>query len=302
MTDWQERITRETPPAIRIEHEVRYRLAVPLIATSGTWCDLGCGSGIAAAAALADAAGRPARAVLVDYEQSAVDGAAAELALDATVALQADLTQPADLDRVRAALRDGEGPRTVTCFEVVEHLATFVPLLELLAGLAEEHDVTTILSVPNDAFSGVENPHHLTAWGEGSFAELAGLLPERHVLARQVALQGSAIALEDDAGDTTHDVPVDVHAEGAVPTHFIAAFGPRAAEIRSLAAAAQVDLDAQRAWERQREADNELLQQSLAQMDDWRAYIHELEDKLGLPRSGTPERAALDAGQPQQRV
>ncbi len=67
MSDWQERITRETAPAIRAEHELRYRLAAPLIAASVGWADLGCGNGLAAAAVLGSE--RPAHVVLVDIAE-----------------------------------------------------------------------------------------------------------------------------------------------------------------------------------------------------------------------------------------
>ena len=68
MSDWQERITYETAPAIRAEHELRYRAAAPLILRGGPWADLGCGNGLAADAALGGRAAG-ARAVLVDVEQ-----------------------------------------------------------------------------------------------------------------------------------------------------------------------------------------------------------------------------------------
>ena len=42
----------EPLPSVRVEHELRYRSAGALIAGAGVWCDLGCGSGLAAAAAL----------------------------------------------------------------------------------------------------------------------------------------------------------------------------------------------------------------------------------------------------------
>ena len=64
---------------------------------------------------------------------------------------------------LREAIVDGEGPRTVTCFGAIEHLETFVPLVELLTGLARDHDATAIVSVPNnDAFWAIENPYHQT--------------------------------------------------------------------------------------------------------------------------------------------
>src|SRR5687768_2130603 len=135
MPDWQERITRETNPAVRVEHDLRYRLAEPLILGARTWADLGCGNGVAAADAIGGM--YPGRAVLVDAEQKALDAAATELRAAETVKLAADLTDSESLRTVRETLLEGEGPRTVTCFEVIEHLETFVPLVELLSELAE---------------------------------------------------------------------------------------------------------------------------------------------------------------------
>ncbi len=87
MSDWQERITRETAPSIRAEHELRYRMAAPLIASGAPWADLGCGNGVAAAAAFG--AARPARAVLVDIDAESVSRAARELGLASTRAARA---------------------------------------------------------------------------------------------------------------------------------------------------------------------------------------------------------------------
>ena len=298
MPDWQERITRETEPAVRVEHDLRYRLAEPLILGARTWCDLGCGNGVAAADALGGAFG--GRAVLVDLEQPAVEAAAAEIGVADTVALTADLSQREDLARVREALTGGEGPRVVTCFEVIEHLPTFVPLVELLSELAEAGDATVLLSVPNDELWALENPYHETMWGEGAFAELRSVLPESTVVARQVELRGSAVAPEGGGGEV--HLTVDVPDERA-PTHFLAALGPQASAIHLHAAVSAVDLDERRRWEREREAGlaylaevqrqndafREELQGHYAELDARRRYIHELETKLGLPLSGEPQ-------------
>jgi SAM-dependent methyltransferase len=284
--DWQERITRETEPAIRAEHDARYRLAAPLIAASELWCDLGCGTGIAAAAALRDSGGFTGRAVLVDLDEDVARGAAGELGLDDATVLGADLSAPEDVARVAGHL--GEGA-VVTCFEVVEHLTTFAPLVERLVELQEQ--VTTILSVPNDAFWAIENPHHLAMWGEGAFAELETLLPERRVLLHQVQLQGSAVLPAD--ADETLTPTARVQTRDAVPSHFLAAFGPRAAEVVPLATMAQVDIGEQRRWVRQRESDNALVNDLIRVNDEFRAYIHELEQKLGVP----PSQPGLPAGE-----
>lgn len=289
-------MTHETPPAIRAEHELRYRLAVPAIRAAKTWGDLGCGSGLAAAGALGED-GFDGHALLVDVAQHAVEHAAGEVKARELTPLTADLAEAEGVAAVRDALLAAPAPRTVTCFETIEHLATFVPLLELLAELAEQHDTTVLISVPNDAFWAIENPHHATMWGEGSFEELRRLLPEGHVLGRQVALSGSALAGEEftAAGSAPGD---------AVPTHFLAAFGPRAEPFAGQAVAATVDLLEQRRWERQRisdltylQASNDLLMDQVEELRayqrraidefvEWRSYIHELERELGRPPSG----------------
>src|SRR5436190_1252429 len=137
MTDWQERITRQTPPAIRVEHYARYRLVAPLVGRSETWCDLGCGNGLAATAGLDGA--RPERARGVDV----------------------------------------------------------------------------VLSVPNDAFWAIQNPHHQTMWSEGAFEELRRLLPESAVVMRQVALAGSAVVPLDSEGEGRADLQDSVVVDAA---------------------------------------------------------------------------------------
>ena len=291
MPDWQERITRETEPEIRVEHQLRYELAAPAVEQAHVWADLGCGNGVAAAAALR---GRmPARAVLVDLDERAVATAREETGIEDAVALQADLSSPADLERVRAALLSGDGGGgVVTCFETVEHLPTFVPLLELLVDLAEQHGFTVFLSVPNDAFWSIDNPHHVGAWGEGAFEELRRLLPAEHVLVKQVPLSGSALvdAAQEAAPPRTVEVELD---PAGVPTHLLAGFGPERGLLQPAARATQTDLVEQRRWVRQRESDLTYMKEYLAENErmsgefaEWRAYIHELERRLGEPLSG----------------
>src|SRR4051794_18690171 len=293
MPDWQERITVETEPALRVEHELRYRLAKRAIAQAQTWCDLGCGNGVAAADALDTAL--PGRVVLVDRDEGIVDTACETLRdVSEAVGVVADLTQPDDLARVRAALTELEGQRVVTCFEVIEHLEVFAPLVEMLVALGESADTTVLLSVPNDEFWAIDNPHHQTVWSEGAFEELRGMRPGGHVIARQTSLQGSAIVVGD--GEAGYEVPVRVTGGSVVPTPSLAAFGPRALDALGGAAVAPVDLDEQRRWVRQRESNISYLQdaqrfaeQAVREREDWRRYIHELEDRLGIPRAGSPE-------------
>jgi SAM-dependent methyltransferase len=289
MSDWQERITRETAPAIRVEHELRYRLAAPLIAASETWADLGCGNGLAAAAALGSE--RPARIVLVDRDPEVVARAASELAAPDAVEQAGDLTDPAVLSKIGEAFDGAPGAGVVTCFEVVEHLATFLPLLEWSVSLAREQGVTFLLSVPNDAFWSIQNPHHVTSWGQGAFEELRRLLPDEQTLVRQVALAGSALVPWER--EETHELAARAGDEGAVATHFIVAFGPRHDQLSRSALVAQAEVLEQRRWERERESNLALLQkltgERAAWFEEWREYIHELERELGRPLSGASE-------------
>lgn len=291
---WQERITRDTPPAILAEHDLRYRLVAPLVRTSAAWADLGCGSGVAASPALTE--GLPAHVVLIDLDPAAVSHAAAELGVADAVTLDGDLTDPAVLASVTNALLDVEGDRVVSCFEVVEHLKTFVPLLEWATDLAQRGKATFVMSVPNDAFWAIENPFHQARWSEGAFDELRRLLPSEHTLLRQVALTGSALVRWNNETES-HHCTVSVGGERTVTSHFITAFGPRHAELTRGAVAMPIDQLEQRRWERQRESDLAFLEADLAdkraslktllaEREKWRTYIHELERELGRPLSG----------------
>ena len=282
--DWEERISWDTNPAIRIEHETRYRMAVPAIREASVWCDLGCGNGVAAAAAL----GEPfaGRTLLVDVSADALHQAEREVQAKRTVTLAADLSAEEGLRLVRDALLEGDaGGGCITCFEVVEHLANFVPLVEMLVELAEGHGFTVALSVPNDAFWSIENPFHHTMWGEGAFEELRRLLPEEHVVAHQFALHGSLTRVDGEQERPRlieHEVPAT-----ATPTHLLVGMGPAASRLRGAAAVGAANLVEERRWQRQRESDLAFLQALEGQLTEWRKYIHELEGRLGLPLSGT---------------
>lgn len=287
MPDWYERITQETPPDILAEHDLRYALVAPLIADSALWCDLGCGNGIGAATALAGR--RPGgRVVLVDNDAEAIAAARGELGVAEAVALTADLALADGLARVREHV-GGEDGTVVTCFEVIEHLEDFVPLITMLTELVEG-GATIVLSVPNDAFWNMRNPYHLAAWGEGAMAELRSVLPPGHVVLHQVALSGSAVLPED--AEERFDVGVQAHATGP-PTHFIVAMGAQADHVRPGAQVAQVDVAAHRSWERQREAHLAVAEATVAKQskwfEEWRRHIHGLEKQLGRPLSGAGE-------------
>jgi hypothetical protein len=189
--------------------------------------------------------------------------------------VQADLADEAGVARARdEVLAAGRGG-CVTCFEVIEHLSSFVPALELMRELAEDQGFTVLASVPNDAFWAIESPFHKTMWGESAFEELRRLLPADHVVARQIPLTGSAIVLD---AQSALDVPAVTVTDDRIPSHFLVAFGPRASEVVPQAYAAAADLEGQRAWERQRESQLAFHEAELAEL---REYVHELERRLG---------------------
>ncbi len=338
MADWQERITIETPPAIRVEHELRYRMIAPLLARSSAWADLGCGNGLAAAAAFGDAL--PPLVVLVDRDAEVVARAARELGRGEATQIEGDLTDSAVLAEIGEHLAGSAGGApVVSCFEVVEHLSNFTPLLEWSGVLARKGAATFVLSVPNDAFWAIENPHHQSVWGEGAFEELRRLLPAEHTLLRQVAVSGSGV-IDWEGSPVRHELVVEMGGDDAVATHFIAAFGPGRSELQMPALAAQMDALGQRRWERERESSVAVAEQvvveqgnviaeqegvlaeqraalaqqqgtieeqrgdlrkNTAEFDAWRAYIHELERELGRPLSGAEGEPDGQEGQPVER-
>jgi hypothetical protein len=248
-----ERIIGASGPALRTEQRLRYALAADLVQRSALWCDLGCGDGVQAASAL----GEPpaARTLLVEATQESLEEARRQFPGETVVTLQADLGADDGVRKVAAAISEQSsgGPVTITCFDCIERLASFTPLVSTLVQLAEHQGVTVLLSVPNDAFWSVARPDTRTSWGEGAFEELRTLLPSEAVVLRQVVLQGSAITRADGDPELR---PVEVELEPlGVPSHMLVAFGPERERVAPSAAVAQIDMEEQRRWERERDAD-----------------------------------------------
>ena len=272
--EWQERITRDTKPSIRAEHDLRYAAAAPVVQAAQTWMDLGCGAGVAAQDALG---GAPlGRVVLVDIAQDALDTAGRDLQTRETVRVQADLATQEGVDAAVQAL-GAPSSAAVTCFECIEHLSSFVALIGALIALAEA-GATVVLSVPNDAFWSLESPFHQTMWGEGL------LLPEDTLVAHQVPLDGSALGI-----GPTHPVSLELPAvtvpADAIPSHFVAAFGPRAELLAPRALAVSSAMDERRRWERQRESNLAKLE---AEVEDLREHMRAASAELARLR-GTSE-------------
>src|SRR3954451_16417553 len=103
MSTWAARATRGGAPAERIEAELRYAFAAPLIREAALWVDLGCGTGGAAGAALGGERPR-ARALLVDADADALAEARRECGAEVHDALVADLGTPQGAAAVRGAV------------------------------------------------------------------------------------------------------------------------------------------------------------------------------------------------------
>lgn len=275
--NWEERIGQLTHAELRREHAARYAWAEPVVAAANLWCDLGCGEGVGARDGLG-AATRPCRALLVDREPDIV--AAAQASFPGAEGLVADLATADGVGRLSEAL--GADGGTITCFEVIEHLEDFEPLLGLLKEAGESRGFTVLVSVPNDEFSGIENPHHRTVWGTASFDELRRLLPSGHLAARQLELAGTAITLDKGTAWSAGSVE-DVDQP---PTHFLAAFGPLADRVGPVDAAGPVNRLRRRAWERQRESDMEYLRRSEAVAAELRTELKAANDAVAAA-SGT---------------
>src|SRR5579875_1891501 len=217
---WQERLTVESPPEVVVEHQLRYRLLADLLGASASWIDLGCGSGVAAASTLYE--NLPDQVVLVDLEEGVAQDAAARLQAKESTVLAGDLSDPQFLRRLEGQLSGLKQPIAVSAFEVVEHLPNFAPLLDLLVTAAYRYRATVVLSVPNDAFFAVENPHHKTRWGDGAFAELLSALPAERIVLKQLHLTGSAVVLEPLKRPAAFSTAVTVSPDLAeVPSHFL---------------------------------------------------------------------------------
>lgn len=237
---------------------MRYRYALPLLASSDAWIDIGCGTGLAAREAVGHGR-RPQRTLLVDRDERALATAARELA---GTQLRVDLALAEDLERLEQHAQElaGAGSACITCFEVIEHLEEFGPLIAMLVRLAEDTGTTVVLSVPNDSFWSLHNPYHQTVWGGEAFEEFRRLLPDDSTVSHQLALHGSCIDSPGTKSAGSHLLSVAVRPEG-VPTHYLVAFGASASALAPVARVEQLDLHARRAWERQRDTDLAWLRQ-----------------------------------------
>ena len=117
-----------------------------------------------------------------------------------------------------------------------------------------EHGATFLISVPNDAFWSIQNPHHRTSLGRGRLRGAARPAAGGAHAAAPGALSGSAL-VGWEAAPERHELEVEAGGARAVATHFIAAFGPRHAAAHGCARG-QADMIEQRRWERQRESDS----------------------------------------------
>lgn len=280
MTQWEERISGSSDVLLLGEHQVRYGWARDVIAASGSWCDLGCGTAAASSRAVGDVL--PEHVLLVDVEAEALEEAQRAFAPAPVRTGQVDLTSPAELAALSEQLDALPGPLAITCYEVIEHLSDFGPLIEWLAAGSQD-GATVAISVSNDVFTSVKNPFHVTMWGSSTVEELRGLLPDDHVVAVQAALSGSVVT----DGSQVHISGIVDDVTDVVPLQYMMGFGPAADRLRANAVVLSTDVAAHRVWERQREVDNAYYRSVAARVPELEARIVELEAQIGAVRTGS---------------
>jgi hypothetical protein len=206
-------------------------------------------------------------------ERSLVERVAGALADDGRLLDAAALAgEPPDAAALVAALRErADEGAVVACVGVLERIGDFVGVVEALVTLVRERGVTVVLAVPNHEVAGEQRA---STWSEGAVVELRGLLPTDHVAYQVLALRGAALVPADDGAQLTVTVDADPHA--GAPTTFVLAFGPRAPRVAAAAQVAVADLGAERAYDRARTAELEVLR----------------------ARVGAPELVPGDGGQP----
>jgi hypothetical protein len=236
-----------TAPADRVDAELRYAWAAPLIRDAALWVDLGCGDGVAAGAA---GLGSSARTVLVDRSGDALASARRECGTTVVGAVEADLGTAAGVAAARAA---ADGAAVITCFDLLAELEDFTALVGWLTGV----EATVLLSVPDSAGA--------TSWSASAAEELRRLLPAGTFVARQVPVRASAIVLDGATASAPID-PVPLAADLAAAHHLLA-FGPAAERLVAVSAAAPVDVSSERTATHHRDADVAYLEARLAQLE-----------------------------------
>jgi hypothetical protein len=191
-------------------------------------------------------------------ERALVHRVVRELAGDDAVIDGANLAgDPPQAATLVAALREHQPAAVIACAGVLERIPDFVDVVEALVALSAESGATVVLTVPNHAFGIDGEAQPASAWGEGAVEELRRLLPGDHVVLHQVALRGAALVPE--GARARLDITVDMDAPSAAPVGFVIAFGPRAARLAPTADAGPADLGAERAHERARTAELDVL-------------------------------------------
>jgi hypothetical protein len=199
-------------------------------------------------------------------ERSLIERVAGSLADDRRLLDAATLVgePPEGAALVTALHEHAEEGSVVVCAGVLERIANFVGVVQALVRLAAERDVTVVVAVPNHEFADADDDRRST-WGSGAVAELRGLLPADHAAYQVLALRGAALVPAEDTARI--DVTIDADARATVPAMFVLAFGPRAKRLVATAAVAAADLSAERASDRARTAELEVLRARLRALE-----------------------------------
>ena len=90
MPTWEARVTRGTAPADRVDAELRYAYAAPLLRDAALWVDLGCGTG-SPPAPPARRRRAPRALSWSTHEADALAEARREVGVEVVAAVEADL-------------------------------------------------------------------------------------------------------------------------------------------------------------------------------------------------------------------
>ena len=258
MPDWQERITRETPPQIRLEHVVRYAAAVPLIAAR-----------LVVRPRLRDGprgrgGGRRAEArALRRRRRRRWRSEAAARFPDAEATTSRSTSRATTACRPCAICsRTGDGP-CITCFELIEHLDDFGPLCASSSSAPSGSDGRAQRAERLAQRSRESVPRGDV--GRGLARGAAPLLPAS---TRARAGRDRRLCAPRQPTTAPRDVTVDVRLEPvAGPSHMLRRVRPACRRGRAPRRAKVVDADEHALWERQREAELAFFEARLALLE-----------------------------------
>ena len=268
---------------------LRYRLAAPLIRDER---DVGrLGAATAWPPPTRSAATFAGRAILVDVDEAPSRPPRASSARDDASTLTADLNAPAEVERVRARADRRRRRRAPSRASRSSSTCGRSSRSSRCSPSSPRTTTRPCFSASRTTRSGRSRTRTTRRCGARARSTSCAACSRGHAslgAAGRAAARGSC-----PPATPATTTPTSPRRPGRVPTHFLAAFGPRAAELGAHAArragrpgrAAPLGAPA-RGLPRVLQASSTSRAAQPRWFEEWRAYIHDLEDRLGLPPSG----------------